>query len=140
MTQRQVRVIKAEQNAEAWARQRSVIAQTASQQASLERENELRVRRAELEAVAASRENEAKVGAECARVVVEQQLEQERIILNHIRLEADMVAPASAVKPKCWPPRPPPRLPRKAAPGPRLSNSWWKPSATPGRKVSAPVY
>ncbi|QFP77533.1 flotillin family protein [Deinococcus sp. AJ005] len=99
--QRQARVIEAEQNAEAaeaeaQARQRSVIAQTASQQAILERENELRVRRAELEAVAASRENEAKVGAERARVVAEQQLEQERIILNQKRLEADVVAPARA--------------------------------------------
>ncbi|EYB68012.1 hypothetical protein DEIPH_ctg029orf0013 [Deinococcus phoenicis] len=99
--QRQARIIEAQQNAEAaeveaQARQRATIAQTTAQQAILERENELRIRKAELEAISAARENQAKVTAEQARVVAEQQLEQERVLLNQKRLEADVVAPARA--------------------------------------------
>ncbi|MDL2344145.1 SPFH domain-containing protein [Deinococcus sp. MIMF12] len=99
--QRQARTIEAQQNAEAaeveaQARQRSQVAQTAAQQAILERETELRIRRAELEAISAARENEAKVSAEQAKVIAEQQLEQERVLLNQKRLEADVVAPARA--------------------------------------------
>ena len=46
--------------------------------------------------MAASRENEAKVAAERAQVVAQQQLEQERIVLNQKKYEADIVAPARA--------------------------------------------
>ncbi len=99
--ERQARIIEAQQNAEAaeveaQAKQRAAVAQTSAQQAILERESELRVRRAELEAIAASRENESKVLADQARVVAEQKLEQERILLNAKRYEADIVAPARA--------------------------------------------
>lgn len=82
--------------AEASSKQRSTIAQTVAAQAILERETELRIRRAELEAESASRENEAKVAAEQAKVTAEQALETQRILLNQKRLEADLVAPARA--------------------------------------------
>ncbi|MFC6617505.1 flotillin family protein [Deinococcus radiophilus] len=98
---KEARIAEATRNAEAseveaQAKQRATIAQTISEQAILERQTELRIRRAELEAQSAARENEAQVSAERAKVTAEQQLEQERIILNQKRLEADIVAPARA--------------------------------------------
>ena len=98
---KEARVAEAERDAEATqaeaqARQRAQVAQAISSQAVLEQQNMLRIRTAELGAVAASKENEAKVTAERARVVAEQQLEQERVILNAKRYEADVVAPARA--------------------------------------------
>ncbi|ADY26191.1 band 7 protein [Deinococcus proteolyticus MRP] len=98
---KEARIAEANRNAEAseveaQAKQRATIAQTVAEQAILERQTELRIRRAELEAQSAARENEAQVSAERAKVTAEQQLEQERIILNQKRLEADIVAPARA--------------------------------------------
>ncbi|WP_161882541.1 flotillin family protein [Deinococcus alpinitundrae] len=98
---KEARVAEAERDAEATqaeaqARQRAQVAQAISSQAVLEQQNMLRIRTAELGAVAASKENEASVTAERARVVAEQQLEQERVILNAKRYEADVVAPARA--------------------------------------------
>ncbi|GGM12373.1 flotillin family protein [Deinococcus aerophilus] len=96
---KEARIAEANRNAEASeveAQQRSRIAQTTAQQAILERDSELRVRTAELDSVASSRENEARVNAERARVIAEQQLEQERVSLIQKRLEADLVAPARA--------------------------------------------
>ncbi len=98
---KEARIAEANRNAEAseveaQAQQRSRIAQTTAQQAILERDSELRVRTAELDSVASSRENEARVNAERARVIAEQQLEQERVSLIQKRLEADLVAPARA--------------------------------------------
>ncbi|AWN23066.1 flotillin [Deinococcus irradiatisoli] len=98
---KEARVAEAERDAEATesearARQRAQVAQAISAQAVLEQQNMLRIRTAELGAVAASKENEAQVVAERARVVAEQQLEQERVILNAKRYEADVVAPARA--------------------------------------------
>ena len=81
---------------EAAARQ---AAQVAGLQADLkiaEESNRLRVRRAELEALALAREAEAKVAGEKARVVAEQSLQQERIGLEQRRLEADVLLPANA--------------------------------------------
>ncbi len=98
---KEARVAEAERDAEATeseakARQRAQVAQAISSQAVLEQQNMLRIRTAELGAVAASKENEALVIAEQARVVAQQQLEQERVILNAKRYEADVVAPARA--------------------------------------------
>ena len=98
---KEARVAEAERDAEATeseakARQRAQVAQAISSQAVLEQQNMLRIRTAELGAVAASKENEAQVIAEQARVVAQQQLEQERVILNAKRYEADVVAPARA--------------------------------------------
>ncbi len=84
------------EEAEARGRQRSEIAAANAQLQIVEEENALRVRTAELEAVAAAREAEARVAGEKARVVAQQALELERIELEQKRLEADVVAPARA--------------------------------------------
>ena len=84
------------EEAEATSRQRAEIAGAHAQLKIVEEENALRVRSAELEAVAAAREAEAKVAGEKARVVAQQELEAERIELERKRLEADVVAPARA--------------------------------------------
>ena len=62
----------------------------------VEEQNALRVRQAQLEALAGAAEAEAKVAGEKARVVAEQTLEAERVELETRRLEADVVAPARA--------------------------------------------
>ncbi|MGH9263372.1 MAG: flotillin, partial [Acidimicrobiales bacterium] len=62
----------------------------------VEEQNALRVRQAELEAVAGAAEAEAKVAGEKAKVVAEQALEAERVQLETKRLEAYVVAPARA--------------------------------------------
>ncbi len=95
------RVAEAERDAEAneaeaRAKQRAQVAVASAQQAILEEQNKLRVRTAELNAVALARENEATVAGERAKVQAEQALEAERIILNQKRFEADVVAPARA--------------------------------------------
>ncbi len=56
------------------------------------------MKRAELEKTAVGKEEEAKVEADRARVVAEQELEAERIELQNRRLEADVIAPAKARK------------------------------------------
>ncbi|MCA9735424.1 hypothetical protein KC799_25025, partial [candidate division KSB1 bacterium] len=61
-----------------------------------EEENKLRVKKAELEKIAVIREQEARVAGEKARAQFEQEMEQERIILQQKRLEADVVEPAKA--------------------------------------------
>ncbi len=81
---------------EAEARRRAETARIEADLAIVVRENELRVRRAELERVAVGKEEEAKVEADRARVVAEQELERERIELQNRRLEADVIAPARA--------------------------------------------
>ncbi|WP_051963426.1 flotillin family protein [Deinococcus misasensis] len=98
---KEARIAEAERNAEATqveagAQQRSQVTQAQAQQAIIEEQNKLRVRTAELNAVAVAKENEASVAGERARVVAEQQLEQERIVLNQKRFEADMITPARA--------------------------------------------
>ena len=98
---KEARIAEAERNseatqAEAIALQRSQVSQAQAQQAIIEEQNKLRVRQAELQAIAGSKENQASVFAEQARVVAEQQLEQERVILNQTRYEATVVAPARA--------------------------------------------
>ena len=84
------------EEAEAHSRQRAEIAVANANLKIVEEQNTLRVRTAELEAVAAAKEAEAKVAGEKARVVAQQDLERERIELERKRLEADVVAPARA--------------------------------------------
>ena len=84
------------EEAEATGRQRAEIAAANADLKIVEEQNALRVRTAELEAVAAAKEAEAKVAGDKARVVAQQALEQERIELEERRLEADVVAPAKA--------------------------------------------
>ena len=64
--------------------------------AVVEKQNDLRVRTAELEKIAIAKESEAAVEADRSRVVAEQELELARIELQNRRLEADVIAPARA--------------------------------------------
>ena len=86
------------QEAEAGARRRAEIAQVNANLEIVERSNALRVREAELEALAIAKEREAEVAGEKAKAVAEQSLETERIELQKRRLEADVITPARAEK------------------------------------------
>ncbi|MDH3682399.1 MAG: SPFH domain-containing protein [Acidimicrobiia bacterium] len=82
--------------AEATGRQRAELARVQADLVIAEQENKLRVRQAELDAEAMASEKRADVASEQARVVAEQELEAERIVLQKRRLEADVIAPARA--------------------------------------------
>jgi flotillin len=84
---KEARVAEAERNAEATqaeaqAVQRSQVAQAISQQAIIEEQNKLEVRRTELGAIQLSRQNEAAVQSELAKVRATQGFEQERAALE----------------------------------------------------------
>lgn len=81
---------------EAAARQAAKVAQIRADLAIVEENNRLRVRTAELEAEALAKERAAPVAGERAKVVAEQDLQQERIALEQRRLEADVLLPARA--------------------------------------------
>ena len=98
---KEARVAEAQRKAEAeeseaLSRQRAEIATAQADLKIVEEQNALRVRQAQLEALAGAAEAEAVVAGEKARVVAEQQLEAERVKLETQRLEADIVAPARA--------------------------------------------
>jgi len=98
---KEARVAEAQRKAEAeeseaLSRQRAEIATAQADLKIVEQQNNLRVRQAELEAVAGAAEAEAKVAGEKARVVAEQALEAERVQLETRRLEAYVIAPARA--------------------------------------------
>lgn len=98
---KEARVAEAQRQAEASeseaaARRRAEIATAQADLLIVEEQNNLRVRQAELEALAGAAEAEARVAGEKARVVAEQALEAERVALETKRLEADVVAPARA--------------------------------------------
>ena len=98
---KEARVAEAQRKAEAeeseaLSRQRAEIATAHADLKIVEEQNNLRVRQAQLEALAGAAEAEAKVAGEKARVVAEQALETERVQLETRRLEADVVAPARA--------------------------------------------
>ncbi len=100
---KEARVAEAERQAEAReseadSRRRSEVARAEADLLIVERENALRVRTAELDATALIKEEQAKVAGDKARVVAQQELQQERIELEQRRLEADIVAPARADK------------------------------------------
>jgi flotillin len=84
------------EESEALARTRAEIATAQADLQIVEQQNALRVRQAELEAIAGAAEAEAKVAGEKAKVVAEQALEAERVQLETRRLEAYVVAPARA--------------------------------------------
>ena len=98
---KEARVAEAQRKAEAeeseaLSRQRAEIATAHADLKIVEEQNNLRVRQAQLEALAGAAEAEAKVAGEKARVIAEQALEAERVELETRRLEADIVAPARA--------------------------------------------
>ncbi len=84
------------EESESLSRQRAEIATAQADLKIVEQQNALRVRQAELEAIAGAAEAEAKVAGEKARVIAEQALEAERVKLETRRLEAYVIAPARA--------------------------------------------
>ncbi|MGI8985133.1 MAG: flotillin family protein [Acidimicrobiales bacterium] len=84
------------EESEALSRTRAEIATAQADLKIVEQQNALRVRQAELEAIAGAAEAEAKVAGEKAKVIAEQALETERVELETRRLEAYVVAPARA--------------------------------------------
>jgi len=60
--------------------------------------NNLRIKKAELEKAAIIKEKEAEVAGEIARVQYEQRMEEERIVLQQKRLIADVIEPSRAKK------------------------------------------
>ncbi len=84
------------EQAEAKARELAEIAQAQADRNIVEEQNNLRVRTAELDAIARAKEEEAEVAGDLARAIAEQELEQQRIELERRRLEADVVTPARA--------------------------------------------
>lgn len=98
---KEARVAEAQRKAEAeeseaLSRQRAEIATAQADLKIVEQQNNLRVRQAELEAIAGAAEAEARVAGEKARVIAEQALETERVQLETRRLEANVIAPARA--------------------------------------------
>jgi flotillin len=84
------------EQAEAKARELAQIATVQADKNIVEERNQLRVRTAELDAVARAKEEEASVAGDIARATAEQEHEQQRIELERRRLEADVVTPARA--------------------------------------------
>ena len=72
--------------------------QTLAQQQIEIENNNLRVKKAELEKISIIKENEAEIAGEITRVKYEQEMEQERISLQQRRLMADVIEPARAKK------------------------------------------
>jgi flotillin len=89
------RMAESEQ-AEAHARELAQIASVVADKNIVEEQNQLRVRTAELDAVARAKEEEASVAGDIARATAEQELEEQRIELERRRLEANVVIPAKA--------------------------------------------
>jgi flotillin len=69
----------------------------ADQEIEIEKNN-LRVKKAELEKEAIIKEKEAEIAGEKAKVKYEQEVEEERIVLQQRRLQADVIEPANARK------------------------------------------
>ena len=84
------------EQAEAEARRAAEVAAIEADKAIVEESNALRVRTAELEAISRAREEEALVAGETAKAIASQELETERIELQKLRIEADVVVPARA--------------------------------------------
>ena len=98
---KKARVAEAERSSEAEqteasARRAAEVAKIEAELAIVEKNNQLRVRTAELEAAALAKEKAAPVAGEKAKTIAEQDLQQERIGLEQRRLEADVLLPARA--------------------------------------------
>ncbi len=72
------------------------VAQEKAQQAILQKQNEMRRIRAELDAQAEAEEKRAVAAGDAARATAEQELQRIRSELEQIRLQADVVIPAQA--------------------------------------------
>lgn len=84
------------EEAEAAARQRGEVARARAEQAIEEENNNLRLKKAELQKLAVVKEQEAVIAGEQARARFEQELQQERILLQQKKLMADVIEPARA--------------------------------------------
>lgn len=80
------------------ARQEVEVSQAVAQQSIEQEENNLRIKKAELEREAIIKEKEAEVAGEKAKAKYEQEMEEERILLQKKRLMADVIEPARADK------------------------------------------
>ena len=86
----------AAEEAEAEAKRRADVARAQAAQKIEVENNNLRIKKAELEKVAVVKEQEALVAGEKAKARFEQELEQERILLQQKRLMAEVIEPAKA--------------------------------------------
>jgi flotillin len=96
---RDARIVEAEAEAEARrvsaeAKKKGNVAEAEADMVIVEAENKLRVRKAELAAYV----NQSKVAGAIARVEEEQKLESQRVELNRMKYQADVVIPAQAEK------------------------------------------
>jgi flotillin len=87
---------RAARESEAVAKARAEVAHTRAQAAVLQKENELRQVKAELDAEARSEEERAIAAAATARAEAEKQLQEIRGTLEQLRLEAEITIPAAA--------------------------------------------
>jgi flotillin len=100
---RDARITEANAEAEARfvaaeAKKKGNVAEAVADMSIVEAENELRVKKADLAAVANRAEARSKVASDIARIGEEQKLEKQRVEMNKSKYEADVVVPARAEK------------------------------------------
>jgi flotillin len=100
---RDARIAEAEADAEARrvsaeAKKKGNVAEAGEEMIIVDAENKLRVKRAELASRANQSEERAKVAGAIARVEEEQKLESQRVELNKMKYQADIIIPAQAEK------------------------------------------
>jgi len=100
---RDARIAEAEAEAEARrvsaeAKRKGSVAEAEADMIIVEAENKLRVKKAELASIANQAEERAKVAGAIVRVEEEQRLETQRVELNKMKYQADVVIPAQAEK------------------------------------------
>jgi flotillin len=101
--QRDARIAEAEADAEARrvsaeAKKKGNVAEAEADMVIVEAENKLRVKKAELASQANQSEERAKVAGAIARIEEEQKLESQRVGLNKMKYQADVIIPAQAEK------------------------------------------
>jgi flotillin len=100
---RDARITEANAEAEARlvaaeAKKKGNVAEAVADMSIVKAENELRVKKADLTAVANGAEARAKVAGDIARVSEEQKLEEQRVTMNRSKYEAEVIVPAKAEK------------------------------------------
>jgi len=100
---RDARITEANAEAEARlvaaeAKKKGNIAEAVADMSIVDTENELRVKKADLAAVANRAEAKSKVASDIARIGEEQKLEKQRVEMNKSKYEAEVIVPARAEK------------------------------------------
>ena len=100
---RDARITEANAEAEARlvaaeAKRKGNVAEAEADIVIAEAENKLKVRKADLAAESNSAEARAKVAGDIARTEVEQKFEEQRVVVNKRKYEADVIVPAKAEK------------------------------------------